>query len=692
MSYRNSNSSASGSQSPSSEVASNNTSPALLTTPLTSGASDETNSPTTRSRETPNKMPIDLPRPASAGKGGCWTCRLRRKKCDEQREGDSCHTCKRLKIKCLGWGSKRPDWMRDKQAVEAYKADIKAQLTRAGLIRGQPRSSILQATTSSSSVFTTQQYQGSASGSRLPQISSDPGPPNLTFADPMQGQGESPTMMSMLGSVYNSPFDMPLPLYGDSTFPQLSTHSPYTPSTSLPSSHPSPHDLHPFDHAFDNITPQALGFDPDITAAALSGQNVQTDLVQYYFEHVRKLQLAFAGNSAANITYSLVLQDPQGPVANALCALASLHRMRIHAARGLEPPNPTLENSPAIMFYDNAHAQLYKARQGVLTEADANAALHLLSFSLFSGGVTDWRAMLDIANEWMVQTGITTHENPKLAMMSMSPAARLALKATMWLDVMSTITLQTTPKHLPFYRRLYRGGGGYWANSGLSTSEELDLRVDSITGCPDEVLLGIAEISTLACWKAQELRKGSLSMRELIRRGDVVERHLRAQREPVYAGDADQTLLHPDLSPGGDSITRGLPGMPAFVDTRQVVASVYREAAILYLHTVLSDPNPGVPEIIKSIDVITHLMRQLPMSILDRTLVFPICLAGCLTDDPVRREVFKARLVTQQSDFGNVHQALVVLNTAWQRRDNRGGASEWRDLLHLQGRSLLLLV
>ena len=88
---------------------------------------------------------------------------------------------------------------KDKQAVEAYKADIKAQLTRAGLIRGQPRSSILQATTSSSSVFTTQQYQGSASGSRLPQISSDPGPPNLTFADPMQGQGESPTMMSMLG-------------------------------------------------------------------------------------------------------------------------------------------------------------------------------------------------------------------------------------------------------------------------------------------------------------------------------------------------------------------------------------------------------------------------------------------------------------------------------------------------------------
>jgi hypothetical protein len=584
--------------------------------------------------------------------------------------------------------------MRDKQAVEVYKADIKAQLTRAGLIRGQPRSSILQATSSSSStVFTTQQYQGSSGGSRLSQHISDPGPPLLTFVDTTQGQGqgESPTVMSMYGgSGLNSPFDMSLPLYGDSPFPQLNTLSPYTTSTSISSSYPSPHDIGPFDHTFDSVLPQALGFNSEATA--LSGQTLQTEHVFYYYEHVRKLLFAFAGNSAANMTYSLVLQDPQGPLTNAICALASLHNMRIRAARGLEPINNTLENSPAMTFYDTAHAQLYKTRQGVLTEVDAIAALHLLSFSLFSGGMTDWRAMLDVANDWMVQTGITTHENPKLAMMSMSPAARLALKATMWLDVMSTITLRTTPKHLPFYRRLYRGGGGFWATSGASTTEENDSRVDSLTGCPDEVLLGIAEISTLACWKAQEMRKGSLSMRELIRRGNIVESHLRCVYDPVNPRDLDQTQLHPDLPVGGDSGAKGIPGLPSVVDTRQIVAKIYQEAAILYLHTVLSDPNPGVPEIIQSIDNITHLMRQLPMSALDRTLVFPICLAGCLTDDTLRREVFKARLVGQQSHFGNVHQVLTVVETAWQRRDTGRGTVDWRDLLHVQGRTLLLLV
>ena len=94
----------------------------------------------------------------------------------------------------------------------------------------------------------------------------------------------------------------------------------------------------------------------------------------------------------------------------------------------------------------------------------------------------------------------------------------------------------------------------------------------------------------------------------------------------------------------------------------------------------------------EAVDIIAQLMRQLPTSALDRSLVFPICLAGCLTDDPRKREAFRARLVGQQSMFGNVHQALMVMETAWQRRDTRGGVVEWRDLLHVQGRNLLLLV
>jgi hypothetical protein len=118
-------------------------------------------------------------------------------------------------------------------------------------------------------------------------------------------------------------------------------------------------------------------------------------------------------------------------VANAISALASLHFSLIRIAHGFEAPNPTLEQSPAIRFYDSAHQQIYRNKRTTLSESDANAAIHMLSFSLMSGGVTDWRPMLDIASEWLVRTGITTSDNPKLLMINMNEASRLALKATM---------------------------------------------------------------------------------------------------------------------------------------------------------------------------------------------------------------------------------------------------------------------
>ncbi|KAG1739188.1 fungal-specific transcription factor domain-containing protein [Suillus paluster] len=697
MLYTYCSSSASGSQSPSSETASNNTSPSLIPTPLwPSKTSDEIDSHSARSRQTPNRMPVDLSRGVSTGRGGCWTCRLRRKKCDEQREGNSCHTCKRLRIDCLGWGNKRPEWMRDKKAVEDYKAGIKAQLTRAGLIRGQPKSSILQASAaapisspaSSSSVFPSRQFQRSASASGSSRIN------DLaisSYVDPLSDL----TVLPVFGSTLNSPQSLSVPLYvSDGTFQRSNHNSPFSPAGSL-TSHPSPMAEMHFNPDFDTAT-QNLYNSPMLS---MPDDGLQMEHVFYYFEHIRKLQYAFAGNSVANITYSLVLQHPQGPVANAISALASLHFSLMRTAHGLEAPNPTLENSPAIRFYDNAHQQIYRNKQTMLSECDANAAIHMLSFSLVSGGVTDWRPMLDIASEWLVRTGITTSDNPRLMMMKMNEASRLALKATMWYDIMSTLTLQTMPKHLTFYRRLFRGGSGYWALAQQGIGDESVLRMDSLTGCPDEVLLGIVEISTLSCWKMQELRKGSLSMRELIRRGDVIERHLRTQTETVLSVDADQTPLHPDLSstaaelgnvqdsPAGQARA----SLPAD-DSRRLVADIFREAAILYLHTVLSDPNPGVPEIVNSIDVIVQILNRLPVSNIDRCLVFPICLAGCLTDDPMKREFLKARLQGQDDGFGNTSQTLRVMETAWQRRDNQGGAVEWQELLHIQGRYLLLLV
>ncbi|KAH8117770.1 hypothetical protein DFH11DRAFT_1570582 [Phellopilus nigrolimitatus] len=66
------------------------------------------------------------PKGAVRAKSGCYTCRIRRKKCDENPDADgSCQTCVRLHIQCLGFGAKRPEWMRvrGKQRRRAARQD-----------------------------------------------------------------------------------------------------------------------------------------------------------------------------------------------------------------------------------------------------------------------------------------------------------------------------------------------------------------------------------------------------------------------------------------------------------------------------------------------------------------------------------------------------------------------------------------
>jgi hypothetical protein len=160
-----------------------------------------------------------------------------------------------------------------------------------------------------------------------------------------------------------------------------------------------------------------------------------------------------------------------------------------------------------------------------------------------------------------------------------------------WLDTFSSLTLMRPPKFLRLLKRLLGERGGFWA-SGHDADVLHSLRMDLLTGCPDEAMLAIAETTALAHWKASEQRNGSLSFRELIRRGDDIEQRLRRHHaDQQNFGDIDQAPLHPNLAQ--TSVTD--PGVTPFPsnDMRRQVGDVFRETAVMYLHTVLSNANPG---------------------------------------------------------------------------------------------------
>jgi hypothetical protein len=117
--------------------------------------------------------------------------------------------------------------------------------------------------------------------------------------------------------------------------------------------------------------------------------------------------------------------------------------------------------------------------------------------------------------------------------------------------------------------------------------------MDLLTGCPDEAILAIAEITTLCHWKAAELRRGTLSVRELIRRGDDIEKRLHKNQVDLPGeSNLNQTPLDPNLVQQTSAMTE--PGAAFPSDTvLQKVCSIFRESAVLYLHTVLSNAIPG---------------------------------------------------------------------------------------------------
>lgn len=129
----------------------------------------------------------------------------------------------------------------------------------------------------------------------------------------------------------------------------------------------------------------------------------------------------------------LIVQEPRGAVTNAVCALANLHFTRMRVAQGLEAPDPNPEHSTAKYFHDEALHQLSTTKQirGSHNESDVLAALHLVCFSQMSGGITDWQGALNIALEWMWQTGLPGDENPRRTLNNMSTAAQLVVKCTM---------------------------------------------------------------------------------------------------------------------------------------------------------------------------------------------------------------------------------------------------------------------
>lgn len=454
----------------------------------------------------------------------------------------------------------------------------------------------------------------------------------------------------------------------------------------------------------------------------------QKGLVQHYMSNVLPIQYLLSDSSVIrSFIYDLIRRSTSAR--DAACMLAAIHRDRT----GYPSENNMLMPPAHILYQRILHTLSHNWRNyNRVDEGDAMAGLHAVSTILFSGGRGTWDTFLNVARRYVeyVLLNNQVYPGPEEVLRTCSESTRFIVKTTMWFDVLASVTTQTVPRFLIIYRQLFdRSNRAFIEDPGQAAADADALSMLPVMGCENNIVLAIAEISDLACWKENMLKRNALSVPKLVERGMEIEAKF--------------------LTPGGassPSTTRGAHGLPAAAMgymgmdgaaaaaaaygyaqqqqqqapqappppmmpmgnnasevelRRRLTNDIFRASARVYLHTVLSGDYPSAPEIAAAVTDTIEALRRIPLdralvsrSVL-RSVVFGICISGCLTDAPEQRQFLMRLLDTQQREsVGNVAEVKHLMQQVWARRDADGGVGpvNWRDVMRESQRELLLLV
>jgi len=148
--------------------------------------------------------------------------------------------------------------------------------------------------------------------------------------------------------------------------------------------------------------------------------------------------------------------------------------------------------------------------------------------------------------------------------------------------------------------------------------------------------------------------------------------------------------------PFGGASPRTFIGPLPTPNAQQLMSSVFRSSAKIYLHTVISGFNPAVPEIQEAItETVTSLatLQSTDEKPYDRSLVLPLFIAGVMTDDVNQRTFIVNRFQNiKDVNVGNCGQILELIQAVWEQRQLCPGQEvSWREVMKEKGMKLLFV-
>jgi hypothetical protein len=213
------------------------------------------------------------------------------------------------------------------------------------------------------------------------------------------------------------------------------------------------------------------------------------------------------------------------------------------------------------------------------------------------------------------------------------------------------------------------------------------LNLEDLVGCENWVILQIGETSALDAWKKSMRKAGQLDMMELVARALSIKQVLLGNLARL-----DAAANTPKTSGLGlfAIYNDQLPHIPGGCTT--FVTRVWAHAALLYLSVVISGWQPGNAGIRENVVRVLVLLEQMPTPELLRTMVWPLCIAGCLAEpeEECRFRAMADALVPHRL-FGAARRALEIMENNWKCRDELNVETDFATCVRSLGYMSLLV-
>ncbi|KAG9104446.1 hypothetical protein FRC06_002392 [Ceratobasidium sp. 370] len=411
-------------------------------------------------------------------KGGCLTCRVRRKKCDESRDHDGgCGDCSRLRIECLGYSTKRPEWLKGPQ-VDDIKRKIKHFLAdnNAKSSSRTQSDAFLLLHTSRTRPAPPRQRSDTDESDPESDVDLKPVASSYTYSSPpelyldldlLPTMPDWPQPDSLVPQIGWNPL---LDFYPDPFASPISSDdaegSIYNLDNSMPGLVDPPVNMLSSDYgyplpSFDDVPPQVM---------MSSYQHYDPQHESQYALFFKLLELSNAGSLADALAEALQ-NDPEGvdAVVTGLTA---------------DQQGQLLERGQAALDH------LFKAGFDK-PESRAFTCLWLMAGSLCRGDFTLWGDCLDLVLGWVNDVC-----SAPFSFYSLTTTQQLVLKRGIWSDIVAGATTKRQPLRIELYRKVL----------APAQAEFMD--------CSNKTALAIAEAVALAAHPDQ-LRRAARNLDRL---------------------------------------------------------------------------------------------------------------------------------------------------------------------------------